>query len=387
MVETEAAVGAALNTHRDLVFIDQRGIGGSYPLDCPPPPLPGAGSVSDLIRTVSSCLARLQADIRFYTTAMAADDTDEALTALGYGKVNITGGSYGATAAQVFMLRHPNRVRSAVLSGGTLLDVPLYERLPANSQHALDNVFARCAADASCHGAFPDLRDDWARLRAELAQAPVIVPADRSPTGQTLTLDIERLAEETHKLLLSADTASQLPYLIHTLATTPDRPAALAALTAQFPADQQTDTTWPAMRYIVRCNEAWARLRPDTVAANDPSSYYAASAEQGAHWWQQVCSVVPHSPAADYGTPTRSDTPVLILNGDSDPQDPPANMSGASRVWPNSRQLAEPGQGHNFPNWACRQSIITTFIESGTTTGLDARCLDSVASPPFVLPR
>ena len=383
-VETEATVAATLNLHRDLVFIDQRGTGGSHPLTCAAPPLPGVATESELTASVSSCLAGVQGDIRFYTTPMAADDVDQALGALGYGKVNITGGSYGATVAQVFLLRHPSRVRTATLSGGTLLDVPLYDRLAANSQHALENVFGRCLADRSCNSAFPNLPAEWARLRADLRQAPVVLPADKSPTKQTVTLDSQTLADQTHTLLLSADTASQLPYVIHALATATDRTSVLAALVAKLAGDQQTDGAWPAMRYNVRCNEAWARLRPDALPASDPS-YYAATAELGARWWQQVCTAVPHSAVAAYGTPRRSETPVLILNGDSDPQDPPANMAGADRLWPNSRQLVEAGQSHGISNWSCRQSVITAFIQDGTTSRLDSTCLASVTLPAFMV--
>jgi pimeloyl-ACP methyl ester carboxylesterase len=60
---------------RDLVFVDQRGTGGSHRLSCPSPPS-GAGSedAGPLGRSLWSCLEHLDGDPRFYTTALAADD-------------------------------------------------------------------------------------------------------------------------------------------------------------------------------------------------------------------------------------------------------------------------------------------------------------------------
>ena len=131
----------AVNAERDLVFVDQRGTGGSNRFECP--------QGSDAARwadELPACLADLPADPAAYTTAWAMDDVDEARRALGYEIVNLYGGSlYGATAVQVYLQRHPAAVRSATLIGGTLLDIPIFERFPANSQRALDLALARCA--------------------------------------------------------------------------------------------------------------------------------------------------------------------------------------------------------------------------------------------------
>jgi pimeloyl-ACP methyl ester carboxylesterase len=110
-----------LNTSRDVVFIDQRGTGASA-LTCPA--FPGFGDKAALGAAVQSCLAHLKANLRFYTTAMFADDVGEVLSDLHYGKVDVVGDSYGATSAQVFLLRHPDRARTMTLLSGTLLDVP-----------------------------------------------------------------------------------------------------------------------------------------------------------------------------------------------------------------------------------------------------------------------
>ena len=107
---------ADLNVHRDLVFIEQRGTGSSNPLTCPA--FPGLADKTALRASVESCLAHLHGDLRFYTTAMYADDVNQVLGDLHYATANFVGISYGTTAEQVLMLRHPARVRTMTLISG-----------------------------------------------------------------------------------------------------------------------------------------------------------------------------------------------------------------------------------------------------------------------------
>jgi len=116
---------------RDLVFIDQRGTGGSNGLSCPSPPATLA-SRAKLRRSIESCLASLrgEAALQFYTSKMAAEDVAQVLTALHYRKVNLFGASYGATEAQVFQRLFPARVRTMTLLSGSFLGIPMVERFP-----------------------------------------------------------------------------------------------------------------------------------------------------------------------------------------------------------------------------------------------------------------
>jgi hypothetical protein len=75
-----------------------------------------------------------------------------------------------------------------------------------------------------------------------------------------------------------------------------------------------------------------------------------------------------------------------MINGTADLQDPPANMSGAQDIWPNSRLLAEPGQSHeiDFGAWTqCDAGLIQAFVEHANARQLNASCLTQVALPSF----
>jgi len=386
--QLDAVIG--LIQDRDLVFIDQRGTGGSNGLTCPSPP--NTLAYKSLVRgTIEACLASLRskADLRFYTSAMAAGDVAQVLTALGYGQVNLFGISYGATAAQVFQRLFPGRVRTMTLLSGTLLSIPYYERVPQASQQALNSVFARCASDPACHGAFPHLAAEWAQLRGSLAARPVTLPAAQSPTGTAIHLDNAWLAFQVHQLLTGASTAVYVPLLIHTLAATKNRAAALAEAIRQLQAAGRlpSDTFLPesVISYPIRCAEPWARYQPGQIA--DPSSYYYQYIQADAQFWQYACTLTPApGAAASYGPPKPSNMPVLMINGTADPQDPPANMSGAQAIWPDSRLLVEPGQSHEINLEAftqCDAGLIQTFVEHANAKQLNASCLTQVALPSF----
>jgi pimeloyl-ACP methyl ester carboxylesterase len=319
---------------------------------------------------VQSCLAHLKANLRFYTTAMFADDVGEVLSDLHYGKVDVVGDSYGATSAQVFLLRYPDRARTMTLLSGTLLDVPIFERFPENAQQALDNVFSECDKQPSCHAAFPHLPADWAFLWASVNKAPWVVPAKLSPTGKQLVVDATLLASELHDLLIDATTQAEIPLVVHLLGTSKNRVATLVAIIKAMPPSGGGGTSGEEMiQFSTMCNEPWALDDPDHLVGKGSFEYQ--SDLENALWWQYVCTFIPKAgPAAGREQPVKSTPPVLAFNGEEDPQDPPANMAGARAFWPNSLELAVPDQGHYLdPEWAGERSAEVVHNTCARLTG------------------
>jgi hypothetical protein len=73
-----------------------------------------------------------------------------------------------------------------------------------------------------------------------------------------------------------------------------------------------------------------------------------------------------------------------MINGTADPQDPPANMSGAQNIWPNSRLLIGPGQAHGIDLRAwlqCDADLVQAFVQRANARQLDASCLAQVTRP------
>ena len=233
---------------------------------------------------------------------MFADDVDEVLADLDYKQANLVGISYGATAEQVFLARHPDRVRTMTLLSGTLLDVPVLERFPESAQRALDNVFAECERDAACQQAFPQLRADWDALWRSVNAAPWVVPADRSPTGTEVVFDANWVASGLHDLLFVATTHARIPLLVHTLGAADDKVGAILAIAQAYPDTSGTGSGDEQMLgYLIRCNEAWARFDPGQLVGTDSFEY--EQDRNDAEWWQSVCAFIPEAGDTAAATP------------------------------------------------------------------------------------
>ncbi len=176
---------AALRRHRDVVLVDQRGTGRSNPLQCD---LYGPGD-TDVRRlagelfpddAVRRCRARLErvADLTLYTTPIAMDDLDDVRAWLGYDRIDLDGGSYGTRAAQVYMQRHGEHVRSAVLVGVAPLDEALPSHHAYAGQRAVDLLFAECAADAACHAAYPRIGEELQAVMARVDRGVEVAVVD-----------------------------------------------------------------------------------------------------------------------------------------------------------------------------------------------------------------
>jgi len=111
---------AKIRERRDLLFVDQRGTGGSHPLNC------DFFNDADIqsyfgyffpLEDVRKCREQLEqkADLTLYTTPIAMDDLDEVRAALGYECLNLFGSSYGTRALLVYLKRHQKHVRTLTL--------------------------------------------------------------------------------------------------------------------------------------------------------------------------------------------------------------------------------------------------------------------------------
>ena len=391
-IPSELTVLQSLNVHRDLVFIEQRGTGQSNPLNCPV----FSGSVANqpaLRASIRSCLAHLAGDLRFYTTAMYADDVNQLLGDLHYGKVNLMGISYGTAVEQVFLLRHPERVRTMTLQSGSPLNIRVFDRAPGNSQLGLDYVFGRCQADPACHRAFPHLAADWAALWASVGKSPWVLPAAQSPTGTTQRFDQDTLANAIYQALFGYD-QGLIPVVVHTLATATNKVAALAALIRALQASGQVTAGTSGsgvnqmMLFEIYCAEPWATVQPAALSDQRGSFAYQTDLES-AQQWQVMCPLIPKSATAVGDEQlTVSTVPVLAFNGAADPIEQPRNWAGAQQLFPDSRAITLPGQGHdvNSASWAaCAGPLTQTFIEQASVAHLDTSCLASVPAPPFEL--
>ena len=384
---------STLSENHDLVFVDQRGTGGSnrvlIPMD--QPDLSGLTPEQIDARLkdwVATFLSTIDMDPRFYTTSIAMDDLDEVREALGYDKINLVGYSYGATAAQYYLRQHEDHVRTVTLGGGSLLDIPVFERWAASGQRALDSVFDRCQADTACHAAFPNLRAEFTGLLDRLTTQPVTQTVSATdPQAGTINYTADSFAAVIRHMTKDAKDTSTLPLFIQRAYQDNDWQGF-----NDFVVTEGGYEWWgnQLMEHVIRCSEKWAAFDPEAVSRLSEGSYLKGWDVSLAQNQAFSCKYTPAGETPEGSSPqSGSPVPVLIFNGDADPIDPPENMAGAKALWPNSVALVAPYQGHSISDMtaiSCWFSILDEFIQSGSTTGLDTRCLQSLRPPAFVVP-
>jgi pimeloyl-ACP methyl ester carboxylesterase len=294
------------------------------------------------------------------------DDLYAVRAALGYRQLDVYGGSYGATAAQVYVKLHSSSVRALILSGASAIDVPFFARYAVNAQRALDQLSQFCASQAPCRKAFPH----WETQFGDLVKAWNAHPA-HGMTG-------DRFASVVHKMLRDVNTAVSIPLVVSHAAKRDYRPLEQAGSGDLDIGDLNV------MGSSIWCSEPWTGLDATGPWGTDFDTY--ATAHTGA--LRNACSDVPKraEPRSLWRLPTSSRVPVLALVGGADPQDPVTNLSDLNRHFPDSLPVVLPHQGHDF-SWdgAC-DAMLATFVELGTTKGLDtSACVGEVVVPAFAL--
>lgn len=366
---------------RDIVLVDQRGTGASNPLDCSPDPASRddvRALDADTTDRLRSCLARLDADPRLYTTAIAMDDIDEVRRELGYGTINLWGGSYGTRAALVYLARHDASVRSVVLDGVVPTDMrhPLYAA--RDGQRALDRLFDACAADRSCAARFPDLRGTMAALWARLAERPgVVFTHPRTGVPERVTLTTRLVSGLVFQALYAPETSSLLPRLLTDAAAGQYQGLLALAFSQDMPKGAMSD----GLFLSVICAEDRPRVGADDVARETDGRFIGPELFEAQ---VKPCEFWPRGEvAAEYYAPVTSSRPVLIFSGDNDPVTPPAWGEAVARHLPHARHLVVPGAGHITLTRGCVPELVSRFLTEPDPGRLDPGCLARLTRPPF----
>jgi pimeloyl-ACP methyl ester carboxylesterase len=365
----------AARRDRDIVLVDQRGTGRSTAgFTCDVPDYAGFDTDSPevLERTVADCRAALTRDPRFYTTSVAVADLDRVRAALDIEQWNVYGISYGTRVAQHYLRRYPQHTRSVVLDGVVPADLALGPDVAREAQRALERIFARCAADASCGARFAALPDEFAGLLARLdAPADAAAPAPLTPLELRMFVRL---------MSYSSATVALLPVLLHEAHAGNYTP--LASQARSLLRDLPESLSFP-MSNSVTCTEDAPFVASDAEAGLE-NTYLGTLIVASL---TALCRQWPAGVIDDgFKTPVVSNKPVLLLSGDTDPITPPAYAERAiAGGLTNSVHVVGRGQGHGLVGIGCTPRLLRAFLESPQPADLDASCLDAEPPTPFFL--
>jgi pimeloyl-ACP methyl ester carboxylesterase len=361
---------------RDIILVDQRGTGRSAEgFACAVPDdlsLDTAGP-DELNRVIDACVAELEHDPRFYTTSVAVQDLDRVRAALGVEQWNVYGVSYGTRVAQHYLRRFPERVRSVVLDGVVPPPLALGPDVAREAQRALEQIFARCAADAQCGARFASLPQLFTEVLTRLEAGA----ADETDPPPISALELRTLVRF---MTYNAATVALLPVLISEAHA--GNYAPLAGQARTLLRELPESLSFP-MSNSVMCAED-APFVTESATGGLESTYLGTGIMDGI---KLICGRWPvGSIDADFKTPVVSDTPVLLLSGEYDPITPPAY---AERVKAeglrNSTHVIGRGQGHGLVAVGCVPRLLRAFLEQPAPAELDASCLEREPPTPFFL--
>jgi pimeloyl-ACP methyl ester carboxylesterase len=382
-------VFAAARGDRDVLLVDQRGTGGSHRLHCAL-----YGPRDDAARftgaflpaeRVPACVAELRqrAELAHYTTDHVADDLDEVRAALGYERLDLFGGSYGTRAALVYMRRHPERARTAILMGTAPTDALAPLHFASDVERALHGVLAECTADPACRAAFRDLHGDLRRSLARFAGGPVAVDVANPATGRPVRIALTRdlYAEGVRYLLYAVPTAGLVPVMIHQAARGDFRPIAEFALERRM---NMVDAGSHGVYLAITCAEDVPFIpagEGERLSAGTFLGDYRLRDQRAA------CAAWPRAPIDPrYHDPVVSDVPTLLLSGEWDPVTPPRDADRVARYLSRSLHVVVPGGAHGFfgmENASCAVGLMNGLVRAGDVAALDTSCVRTMRRPPF----
>lgn len=382
----DAPTWKAIRRDHAIVLVDQRGTGRSGALTCDTGSANAAMEELYAVRISASilkaCLAGFaaHADVRQYTTPIAMDDLDDVRAALGYDKIDLYGASYGTRAALVYMRRHGDHVRAAILRAIAPVDMKALLPSARDSQRAFDGLVTDCGADPACAAAYPHIRADLAAVLARLDRSAVHVVARDPVRGKPADIVVTRpvFVGALTWMMSTPEGAGAVPQLLKVTAHGDFKPFVSAAM----PLAVAAGSHWGiGMALTIICSEDAAQIDPHAIAAAVKGTFAGAARVRNE---LQLCKRWPRGVLpAGYSTPVRTDLPVLMISGQYDPID---GIELARRVaghLPNSLHVVAPHVAHHPQFPGCTKALVTRFLEQGSAKRLDASCVQSVTRPAW----
>ena len=383
MYTSYAAAFARVNRNHDIVLVDQRGTGGSAPLNCDYPDdwQAQADAIPALRKATLECLRKYGERVRFYTSSAAVADLEAVRMALKLPAIDLYAVSYGTRVAQLYMRRFPAAIHAVVLDGVTYPEQAIGTDTPIDGQRALDLIVKRCRESKECAAAYPELQQDLDGLLRQFGPQKLPITVDDPNSGLPLKIEFNRgmLNASLRFLSYSATQASLLPTLIHRAAQ-----GALGNLAAQtiMTARQVGDQLASGMQNTVICSEDqpfFSRAGLDRAATL--RTYQGADQLDAL---EEICQLWPHGPVdADLHSPLESGIPTLLLSGEADPVTPPADAERAAQGLAHHRHLVLSGEGHGQVATACIPKLMAEFLDTAEPEKLDASCLQKHIPAPF----
>lgn len=316
------------------------------------------------VEAAQHCQTRLIADgndLSAYNTRASAQDIEDLRTVLGIKQFNLYSVSYSTKIAQVLLRDYPTSIRSAVMDS----PLPLWANYDETSlryfSEKLDLLFSACAADSACNAAYPGLKTRFLRFLEQANKVPVLAdiksPLDSAQIKMALTgtqiVSFLNLGE-TYNL-------KGLPKLMDQLCKG-NYEVLRPFIYRLFSADGRS----MGMRLSVWCAEEYPfeNMLAIQKATEVPPAYRQLKSEAVP---LQICKIWKVTPAGSQeNRPFATNVPVLLVNGEFDPDTPAAWGAALSKQFTNSYHFVFKGMSHTpTQNWdsGCGMQLAQAFFD------------------------
>jgi pimeloyl-ACP methyl ester carboxylesterase len=385
-VHPTLALNSSLLQHFDLVMLEQRGTLHSQPaLLCPEADQYTVDTLNvDLTpaetnlrwgAVMQKCRDRLVAQgarLADFNSLQNARDVETLRVALGYGKIDLYGVSYGTLLVQHVMRLFPDSIRAVILDGV----------VPTQSNYIYTNVldqdrvfkafFQDCRESEQCSRDYPDLQKVFFQIVDRLDKSPAHITVYDQKTGISYPalMNGESFYSGVYQSFYQSGFIPGLPRAIYKARD--GNYEGFDAILSFFTFDH---TLSYGMYYSVNCAEKQAdpsptldlRKVPPQIVAYDQGSVAA---------FQALCKgwdVPSLDPVVEQ--PVKSDLPVLLLSGGLDPVTPPANAALVAAALSHSFSYTFASGGHSqaFTN-TCADNLIQRFLEDPSVAP-DSTCV------------
>lgn len=381
---------------RTLVVFDPRGTGLSGPTMCP--------NLNDTWGTIAAMdltieeqrkvrlgldlacrdqLMREGIDLNAYNSITVAHDVNDLMTALGYDKYNLLGGSYGVPMSTMIINLFPDRVRSATLVSGPYLNLKDIVRYDVpNFYNNLERIFNLCSNDPECSKKYTNLKDDFYNVYERLKSNPLILTVDTSKfRSPTFTLNSQDYIRIMYSRQTNESRIRSFPRIIQAFR---DQEMNVIKNLVEWEFGGLNSNA-SRMGILVHCFDSYTESSFDEWE-KEAEPYPQALSE--IKYFLQPCEYWTDAAAPEsLRQPFKSDVPALLISGELDPMNPPEASESYIPWFENAQHIMTPGMGHMFPTERenfCWTEMIQRFI-AHPLQKVDTSCVSAIPEFKFDL--
>ncbi|OXA89999.1 alpha/beta fold hydrolase [Flavobacterium hercynium] len=376
----------------DIVLVDLRGVGFSFPKFCPEL---GTKFLEILSKNQSKSedeqqkvlaamdckqdLVKRDIDLKAYNSKSIAKDLNALKKALQYENWNVYSVSYGTYTAQVYANDFPQDVKTLILDS-SIPDISksYYNQNTTNYISSLEKVFDACKNDPNCNEQYPNLEKAYYEIIDKLDKKPITVKVDKKiiPTGE-FTYNTEDFKVCIQQSLYRKELIQVIPLLITEF--NKENKNTLSSLVAAFSGALSLDY---GLFYCTICDEAlpynsFEAFNKDAQKNNKLKgglSFYKSDFLVCDKWNQGITATA--TTPSDLSNLASLSAPVLVLSGKYDPVTPTENGTKTTDIFKKAYLVSAPVSGHG-PSFSIEGfEIVADFLKNPTqkpsTKKLDA---------------